>query len=174
MRGFIFELSILFYWSIFLSLCQYHTDARKDRGKKEKRASEDEMAGWHHQCNGHELGQTLGDGEGQGGLVCCSSWHHKESGTTGQLNNNSTYLREKHFKTLASVSHQKNSSIKDIFHWKRYLRINSDGITQLCFQGEKKVLHKWNKLYLYAKHPLLYSLQWITHNNMSPDLNLGV
>ena len=30
------------------------------------------MAGRHHQCNGHELGQTPGDGEGQGGLVCCS------------------------------------------------------------------------------------------------------
>ena len=32
--------------------------------QKEKRASEDEMAGWHHQLSGHELGQTLGDGEG--------------------------------------------------------------------------------------------------------------
>ena len=30
------------------------------------------MAGWHHWYNGHELGQTPGDGEGQGGLVCCS------------------------------------------------------------------------------------------------------
>ena len=38
------------------------------------RTSEDEMAGWHHQCNGHELGQTLGDSEGQGGLVCCSPY----------------------------------------------------------------------------------------------------
>ena len=28
------------------------------------------MAGWHHQCNGHELGQTSGDGEGQRGLAC--------------------------------------------------------------------------------------------------------
>ena len=37
-------------------------------------ASEDEMAEWHHRCNGHELGQTSGDGEGQGGLVCCSPW----------------------------------------------------------------------------------------------------
>ena len=46
------------------------------------------MAGWHHQCNGHELGQTLGDGEGQGGLECCSPWGRKESDTTGQLNNN--------------------------------------------------------------------------------------
>ena len=32
------------------------------------------MAGWHHRCNGHEFGQTSGDGEGQGGLVCCSPW----------------------------------------------------------------------------------------------------
>ena len=35
-------------------------DAGKDWGQKEKRASEDEMAGWYHQCNGHELGQTSG------------------------------------------------------------------------------------------------------------------
>ena len=32
----------------------------------------DEMARWHHPCNEYELGQTLGDSEGQGGLVCCS------------------------------------------------------------------------------------------------------
>ena len=49
---------------------------RKTEGMKEKRMSDDEMAGWHHQCNGHELGQTCGDGEGQGGLVCCSPWGH--------------------------------------------------------------------------------------------------
>ena len=46
-------------------------DAGKDQGQKEKRESEDEMAG-QHQCNEPELGQTLRDGEGQGGLVCCS------------------------------------------------------------------------------------------------------
>ena len=44
-------------------------DAGKDWGQKEKRTSEDKMAGWHHQCNGHKLGQTSGEGEGQG------SWH---------------------------------------------------------------------------------------------------
>ena len=32
------------------------------------------MAGWHHQFNEHELGQTLGVGEGQGGLAYCSLW----------------------------------------------------------------------------------------------------
>ena len=39
--------------------------------------SEDEMAGWHHQCNGHELGQTSGDGEGQRGLARFSPWGHR-------------------------------------------------------------------------------------------------
>ena len=60
-----------------------------DWGQKEKRASEDEMAGQHHWCNEHEFGQTLGDDEEQGGLVCCSSWGCKESDTTGWLNNHS-------------------------------------------------------------------------------------
>ena len=41
------------------------------------------MAGRHHQCNEHELGKNLGDGEGQGGLACCSPRGHKESDTTG-------------------------------------------------------------------------------------------
>ena len=44
------------------------------------------MGGWHHRLNGHEFEQTLGDSEGQGSLVCCSPWGHKESDTTEQLN----------------------------------------------------------------------------------------
>ena len=47
---------------------------------------ENEMAGWHHQCNGHELGQASGDGKGQGSLACCSPWGHKVSDTTERLN----------------------------------------------------------------------------------------
>ena len=35
------------------------------------------MVGWHHECNGHELGQTPGDGEEQGSLRCCNSWAHE-------------------------------------------------------------------------------------------------
>ena len=50
--------------------------------------SENEMAGLYHQCNEHELGQTLGDGEGQGSLASCSPWGHKGSDMTGRLNNN--------------------------------------------------------------------------------------
>ena len=58
-----------------------------DWGQKEKRASEDEMVGWHHQCNGHEFGQTSGDVEAKRCLSCCRPWGHKESDTTGQLKN---------------------------------------------------------------------------------------
>ena len=46
----------------------------KIEGRKEKGTTEDEMAGWHHQINGKESEQTLGDGEGQESLVCCSPW----------------------------------------------------------------------------------------------------
>ena len=53
-------------------------DARKDWGQ-EKRATEDEMIGCHHQLNKHESEQTSADSEGQGSLVCYSSWGHKES-----------------------------------------------------------------------------------------------
>ena len=40
--------------------------------------TEDEMVGWHHQVNRYEFEQALGDGEGQGSLVRCSPWGHKE------------------------------------------------------------------------------------------------
>ena len=61
-------------------------DHGKDWRQKERRAAEDEMVGWHHWLNGHELGWTPGGGEG--GLVCCSPRGHKESDTTWWLNNN--------------------------------------------------------------------------------------
>ena len=44
------------------------------------------MVGWHHRLNGHEFEQALGVGDGQGGLVRCSSQDCKESDTTEQLN----------------------------------------------------------------------------------------
>ena len=47
--------------------------------------TEDEMVGWHHQCDGHEFEQTPGDSEGQGSLVCCSSGGFKELDTTERL-----------------------------------------------------------------------------------------
>ena len=62
-------------------------DARND-WRQEKGTTEDEMVGRHHQLNGPEFEPALGHGEGQGSLVCCSPWSHKESDTTEWLNNN--------------------------------------------------------------------------------------
>ena len=48
------------------------------RGQEEKGMAEDEMAGWHHRLNGHGFEWTLGAGDGQGSLACCSPWGCKE------------------------------------------------------------------------------------------------
>ena len=44
--------------------------------------TKDKMVGWHHQLNGHEFEQALGDGEGQESLACSSPWGCNESDTT--------------------------------------------------------------------------------------------
>ena len=65
-----------------------------DAGKywgQEKGMTEDQRVGWPHWLDAHEFEQTLGDGEGQGGLVRCCPWGHKESDTTEWLNNNNCF-----------------------------------------------------------------------------------
>ena len=57
-------------------------NAGKDWRWEEKGATEEETVGWHPWLNGLQFEQTLGDGEGQGSLVCCSPWGHKELDTT--------------------------------------------------------------------------------------------
>ena len=49
-------------------------NAGKDRRQEEKGVTEDQMLGWHHQLDGYEFEQALGDGEGQGSLACYSPW----------------------------------------------------------------------------------------------------
>ena len=58
------------------------SDAGRDWGQEEKGTTEDEMAGWHHQLNGHEFEWNPEVGDGQGGLACCDSWGRKELDTT--------------------------------------------------------------------------------------------
>ena len=61
-------------------------DTRKDWRQVEKGVTQDEMVGWHHWLNGHELEQTPGDNVGQGSLACYSQWGLKESDTNEWLN----------------------------------------------------------------------------------------
>ena len=61
-------------------------DAGRDWGQEEKGMTEDEMVGWHHRHNGCGFEWTVGVGDGQGGLACCSSWGRKESDMTEWMN----------------------------------------------------------------------------------------
>ena len=87
----------------------------KDWGEEEKGSTEDEMVGWHLQLDGHEFQQTLGDSEGKGSLVWCSSWGCKELDMTEQL---------KWTETLQTMNFQNIEFLRHIFirgkipvHW---------------------------------------------------------
>ena len=67
-------------------------DPGKDCWQEENGTAEDKMVGWHHQLNGHEFDQTLGDGEGQGSLEVQGV---AELNVTEQLNNNNNFTDEK-------------------------------------------------------------------------------
>ena len=59
-------------------------DAGKDSRQEEKGTTENEMVGWHHQLDGHEFEQALGDSERQASLACYSPWSCKESDTVSE------------------------------------------------------------------------------------------
>ena len=73
------------------------------------------MVGRHHRLDGHQRGQTLGDGEGQRSLVCCSPWGCKESDTTEQRRR---VLAAGHLQLLLSllnpVGHRPTPSRQDL------------------------------------------------------------
>ena len=81
------EATVLGPYDVKRELIGKDPDAGKDWGQEEKGVTEDEMVGWHHQLNGQEFQQTLGDGDGPGSLACGHPWCHKESDVTERLNN---------------------------------------------------------------------------------------
>ena len=80
------EAPILWPPDVKSQLIGKDSDAGKNWKQKEKRVAEDEMVGWCYRLNGQEFDQTLGVGDRQGSLACCSPWDHKESDTTKWLN----------------------------------------------------------------------------------------
>ena len=80
--GLVLKLKLL-----YLGYLMWRADSfEKTLMQEEKGMIEDEMVGWHHWLNGHGFGWTPGVGDGQGGLVCCSSWGRKELDTIERLN----------------------------------------------------------------------------------------
>ena len=80
------ETPILWPSDVKSQLLGKYPDAGKDWRQEEKWTTEDEMVRWHYWLNGHGFEQALGVGDGQGNLVCVSSWGHKESDMTEWLN----------------------------------------------------------------------------------------
>ena len=72
--------------------------------------TEDKMVGWHHRLNEHELEQTLGDGEGQGSLVCCPPRGHKELTMNEQLN---TQIKERKKIPATEKGKQERSDMRE-------------------------------------------------------------
>ena len=88
LEGLMLKLKLQYFGHLMqrVDSLEKNSDAGRDWGQEEKGMTEDEMAGWHHWLNGPEFGWTPGVADGQGGLVCCSSWGRKESDTTERLN----------------------------------------------------------------------------------------
>ena len=148
-------------------------DAGKDWGQTEKRALEDEMGGRHHQCNEHELGQTSGDGEGQGGLVCCSPWGCKESDMTGWLDNNNCFCYL-HWKTfLPKKVHLIKAMVFPVVMYgciKKAERWRTDAFELWCWKRHLRVpwtARRWNQSILkeispeYSLEGLMLELQYL-------------
>ena len=60
--------------------------------EKTEGKTEDKMIGWPHQLNRHEFEETLGYGERQGSLACCSPLGCNESDMSERLNNNNNWF----------------------------------------------------------------------------------
>ena len=95
------------------------------RAEGEKWASEDEMAEQHHQCNEHELGQTLGDGEGQVGLVCCSPWGSqrvKHNWVTEQQHLCIIYMQDSIF--FECLGNKRLHVLEPVFNWDQNMNVS--------------------------------------------------
>ena len=125
-------------------------DAGKDWGQEEKGTTEHEMVGWHHQLNGHGFGWTLGVGDGQGGLACCSSLGRKESDMTERLN----WLLILQVNSLPSESPEKPKNTG----------VGSLSILQRVFQTQElnPGLPHWRQILYYLSHqgsPWFFAIQ---------------
>ena len=156
-------------------------DDGKDWRQEEKGMTEDEMVGWHHQLNGHEFQQALGDGKGQEGLACCSPWGRKQSDTTEQLNNNkigTSPLRNCQLSGRVKVEARWDSKIRDgIGCSLKYLSNLEDSKHLLALS--KFCLPKLEKFHKVLHKPQAQSFQggrknlWLGCSNSELCLNLN-
>ena len=105
-------------------------DVGRDWGQEEKGMTEDEMAGWHHQLDGHEFEWTPGVGDGQGGLACCNSWGRKQLDMTEQLN-------------WTELIHTKNEQFLSLINPTCKLKFSAYYFGHLPWRGKAYVSSPW-------------------------------
>ena len=115
--------------------------AREDRRWEEKRMTEDDMVRWHHQLNGPKFEQTLGNGEGQRSLACCSQWG-KELDMTKRLNNNIIWLCLKLKISFITILILSKKLIKLLIS-NCYLEIWCHGSIVCLLRGDMPLLQRW-------------------------------
>ena len=89
-------------------------DSGKDWRQEKKETTEDEMIGYHHHLDGHELEQTLRVGDGQGRRACWCPWDCKESHTLStwtELIHSVRFLNQKQY-----IKHLYLSLVRELFH----------------------------------------------------------
>ena len=76
LEGLMLKLKLQYFWppDAKNQLIRKDPGAGRDGRQEKKGMTADKRVLWHHCLNGHESEQSQGDGEGQGSLVCCSSW----------------------------------------------------------------------------------------------------
>jgi len=107
-------------WKWFYSECLEFqligkdSDAGRDWGQEENGTTEDEMAGSHHRLDGCEFEWTPCDGDGQGSLLCCNSWGHKESDMTAtELNWTEAFFN---FRAAITICSDFGVPLKRVWH----------------------------------------------------------
>ena len=160
----------------------FHSDAVKDWRQEEKWVTEDEMVGWHHWLNGHEIEQTPGDGKGQGSLACCSPWACKDLGMTKWLNYfkflfqlcqlSSQVLKDDAVKVLQSICLQIWKTEQWPQGWKRsvFIPIPKKGNAKQCSD------YYTNALMSHFSKVMLKILQVRLHQDVNlelPDVQAG-
>ena len=98
------------------------------------------MSGWHHQLDAREFEWTLGVSDGQGGLVCCDSWGHKESDMTEWLNWTDLHIRWPKYWSFSfsiSPSNEYSGLISFRMDWLDLLAVQGTLKSLLQHQGSK-------------------------------------
>ena len=141
------------------------------------------MAGWYHRCDEHELGQTPGDGEGQGGLGCCTPWGCEESETTGWLNNNNNMIpcySLHSFHPLVPPPIPMPISLFSVLYTKRIYMKSRRTVLMNLFVGQlwrhrHKRTDSWNFILNVKKDiTLLEFLKFLCNWCLAPQGNMGL